>query len=145
MNLQKQRIIWKLWNEPSASFINFIWNDHECKILFIIWPFKTGFLSPSKWTLFQQETHWWHGRCQWRYFYAPKCYYTCGHTIFMTWRYPLNNKQRRHMINPFPPCPVFNCAETIAMYHCIYPPWWFVAEIQPGGAHTSPNHSRIPC
>ena len=31
--------IWNLWNEPSASFINFIWNDHECKILIIIWPF----------------------------------------------------------------------------------------------------------
>ena len=31
--------IWNLWNEPSASFINFIWNDHECKILFIIWRF----------------------------------------------------------------------------------------------------------
>ena len=27
----------------------------------------------------------------WRYMYAPKCYVTCGHTIFMTWRYPLNN------------------------------------------------------
>ena len=22
---------------------------------------------------------------------ATKCYYTCGHTIFMTWRYPLKN------------------------------------------------------
>ena len=22
---------------------------------------------------------------------APKCYYMCGHTIFMTRRYPLNN------------------------------------------------------
>ena len=31
--------IWNLWNEPSASFINFIWNDHLWKILFIIWPF----------------------------------------------------------------------------------------------------------
>ena len=35
--------IWNLWNEPSASFINFILNDHECKILFIIWPFYIGF------------------------------------------------------------------------------------------------------
>ena len=35
--------IWNLLNEPVASFINFIWNDHECKILFIIWPFKMGF------------------------------------------------------------------------------------------------------
>ena len=31
--------IWNLWNEPLASFINFVLNDHECKILFIIWPF----------------------------------------------------------------------------------------------------------
>ena len=31
--------VWNLWNEPLASFINFIWNDHECKVLFIIWPF----------------------------------------------------------------------------------------------------------
>ena len=35
--------IWIQWNEPSASFINFIWNSHECKILYIIWPFKMGF------------------------------------------------------------------------------------------------------
>ena len=28
---------------PSASFINFIWNAHECKILFIIWSFQMGF------------------------------------------------------------------------------------------------------
>ena len=37
--------IWNLWNEPLASFINFIWNDHECKILFIIWPFKSVLYS----------------------------------------------------------------------------------------------------
>ena len=34
----------------------------------------------------------------WRYMYAPKCYVTCGLTIFMTWRYPLNNSES-HMIN----------------------------------------------
>ena len=27
----------------------------------------------------------------WRYMYAPKCYVSCGHTIFITSRYPLNN------------------------------------------------------
>ena len=43
-----------LVNEPSASFVNFIWNDQECKILFIIWPFKWDFIA-LKWTLFQQE------------------------------------------------------------------------------------------
>ena len=31
--------------ESLASFINFIWNDHECKILFIIWPFKMTFIA----------------------------------------------------------------------------------------------------
>ena len=31
--------IWNLWNKPVVSFINFVWNDHECNILFIIWPF----------------------------------------------------------------------------------------------------------
>ena len=29
--------------EPLASFTNFIWNDYECKILFIIRPFKIEF------------------------------------------------------------------------------------------------------
>ena len=37
--------IWKLWNEPSASFINFIWNDHSYKILFIIDPLKWDFIA----------------------------------------------------------------------------------------------------
>ena len=27
----------------------------------------------------------------WSYMYTPKCYVTCGHMIFMTWCYPLNN------------------------------------------------------
>ena len=34
---------WPGPNEPLASIINFIWNDHECKILFIIWLFQEGF------------------------------------------------------------------------------------------------------
>ena len=41
--IEDRHFIWYLWNEPSASFINFTWNDHECKILFIIWLFKMGF------------------------------------------------------------------------------------------------------
>ena len=36
-------LIWNLCNETLASFTNFLWNDHSCKILFIIWPFKSGF------------------------------------------------------------------------------------------------------
>ena len=40
--------IWNLLNEPNlASEINLIWNDHKCKILFIIWPLSM-ILSPSK-------------------------------------------------------------------------------------------------
>ena len=35
--------IWNLWNSPKAHFINFILNDNECKIRFIIWPFKMRF------------------------------------------------------------------------------------------------------
>ena len=31
------------WNEPLVSFINFIWNDHECKILVIIRLIWNGF------------------------------------------------------------------------------------------------------
>ena len=31
--------IWNLWNKPKASFINFIWNDHSCKNLFIIYNY----------------------------------------------------------------------------------------------------------
>ena len=26
---------WNLWNSPKARFINFIWNDDSCKILFL--------------------------------------------------------------------------------------------------------------
>ena len=36
----------------------------------------------------------------WRYTYAPKCYVTCGHNIFMTWRYPLKNSDVIIMIKP---------------------------------------------
>ena len=40
---RSDHFIWNLWNKPFASFINFIWNDHECKILFIILPLKMRF------------------------------------------------------------------------------------------------------
>ena len=78
--------IWNLWNEPSARFINFIWNDHSCKILFIIhiWPFNIWFYRLQNELYFSKKMHCWHGRCQWRCVYAPKSYFTCGSTIFMT-------------------------------------------------------------
>ena len=41
---------------------------------------------------FNKKTHCWYRCCQWRYVFAPKCYYTCGHTIIMTRRYPLNDR-----------------------------------------------------
>ena len=31
------------------------------------------------------------GMSLWWYIYAPKCYVMCDITLFMTWRYPLNN------------------------------------------------------
>ena len=39
----------------SVHFINFIWNDHECKILFIIWLFKMGFYRLSSWHYFNRK------------------------------------------------------------------------------------------
>ena len=69
--------IWNLWNEPWASFINFISNDREWKLLFYQMTLWNWILSPSKWTIFQVEN--------------ALLTRTCGHTIFMTRRYPLNN------------------------------------------------------
>ena len=33
----------------------------------------------------------------WRYAPVTKCYVTCGHMIFMAWRYPLNNSGVKYM------------------------------------------------
>ena len=86
--------IWKLRIELLASFINTgscarVWNYHEHRILFIIWPFSIGIYRP-------QSGHYLNRKLivvtdSWCYMFAPKCYVTCGHTIFITWRYPLNN------------------------------------------------------
>ena len=72
--------MWNLWNEPLVSFKNFIWSFHECEILFIIWLFQMGFHCLQN-DHFNEKTHCWYGKCQWCYIYAPKCYYTYGHTI----------------------------------------------------------------
>ena len=90
-------IIWNLWNSPSQwSFhMNFIkLAESEFHKFHLKWPrvcdsvyhmtIKNGILSPSKWTLFQLENALLAWTCQWLYMYAPKCYYTCGYTIFMT-------------------------------------------------------------
>ena len=54
--------IWNLWNEPLGSFINFIWNDHECKILFIMWLFELGFYRVQNEHYFNTKTHSWHDK-----------------------------------------------------------------------------------
>ena len=69
--------IWNLWNEPSASVRFCLWYD-RFKLDFIV--FKVDIISIENATLSRTSL--------WRYMYAPKCYVTCGHTIFMTWRYP---------------------------------------------------------
>ena len=75
---------------------------HVCKILFIIWSFKIGFYCLQNEYYFNMKTYCWHGRCQWRYVFAPKCYYTCSHTIFMTRRYPLNKLNSNMTLTFFP-------------------------------------------
>ena len=73
-----------LWNEPLASFINFIRNDHECKILFIIWLFKWVFIA-FKVDIISIENIKLSRTASWRFAPVTKCYVTCGHTVFMTW------------------------------------------------------------
>ena len=82
--------IWNLWNEPSASFNNFIWNDQECKILFIIWPFKIKFYRLQNGQYFKKKSPCWLGPCQWRYVCAPVLLHVWSYD-FMTRHYPLNN------------------------------------------------------
>ena len=36
-SFSRGHFIWNLWDTSKARLINFIWNDHECKILYI-WP-----------------------------------------------------------------------------------------------------------
>ena len=77
--------IWNLWNEPSASFINFIWNDHECKILLFIWLFEMCFIA-LKVYIISIENITLSPMASWHFAPVTKCYVTCDHTIFMTWR-----------------------------------------------------------
>ena len=61
------------------------------KILLIIWSFfKLDFIA-FKVDNCSTERAWLTWTSSWRYLFPPKCYITCGHTIFITWRYPLNN------------------------------------------------------
>ena len=83
-DIMSGHFIWNLWNSQK---------DPKCKILFIIWHlyrFKLDFVV-FKVDIISTENAMLSRTSLWRYMYAPKCYVTCGHTIFMTWRYPLNN------------------------------------------------------
>ena len=57
LNAYRGSYIWNLWNKPSVSLINFIRNDHECKILFIIWLFEMGFYRLISWIYFSRERY----------------------------------------------------------------------------------------
>ena len=54
MILTKYRILheWsfhmKFMKRAFGEFHKIIWNDHECKILFIVWPFLMGFYRLQK-------------------------------------------------------------------------------------------------
>ena len=48
-------LIWNLWNRPSSSFINFICNDHDCKILFLFDCFKWDFITLKSWHYFIRQ------------------------------------------------------------------------------------------
>ena len=61
------QFIWNLLNKPPDSFINFIWNDHECKT-----DSFNRKLNVDNWT------------ASWLYAQETKYYVTCGHTIIMT-------------------------------------------------------------
>ena len=63
--------IWNLLNEPLASLINLIWNNHECKILFIIQPLKCDF-NTFKVCLFQWKFALLSLTSSWRYLFLPK-------------------------------------------------------------------------
>ena len=65
----------------TTTRIRFCLSHDRFKLDFIV--FKVDIISIENTTLSRTSL--------WRYMYAPKCYVTCGITIFMTWRYPLNN------------------------------------------------------
>ena len=83
--------IWNLSNEHSASLINFIWNDHECNIQFIIWlskgscfAFKVDIISMKQCIIVTDVV-------MMLLVPAESVNTRVVITLFMTWRYPLNN------------------------------------------------------
>ena len=83
----RDHFIINLLNEPLASSINLIWKDHECKILFIIWPFKGNFIAFK--VYFHENLHCCNGRCHDLFVPAESVIEHVVITLFMTWCYPL--------------------------------------------------------
>ena len=52
-------------------------------------PFKLEFIA-FKFDSCSTKNAWLTWTSSWRYLFPPKCYITCGYTIFITWSYPLN-------------------------------------------------------
>ena len=73
------RVSWISY-EMSTS-VRFCFLSDRLKLDFIV--FKVDTISIQNNTLSRTSL--------WCYMYAPKCYVTCGHTIFMTWCYILKN------------------------------------------------------
>ena len=69
-------------SDTSGHFtsVRFCLSHDHFKLDFIV--FKVDIISIENATLSRLSL--------WCYMYAPKCYVTCGHTIFMTWHCPLN-------------------------------------------------------
>ena len=69
-------------SDTSGHFtsVRFCLSYDHFKLDFIV--FKVDIISVENATLSRLSL--------WCYMYAPKCYVTCGHTIFMTWHCPLN-------------------------------------------------------
>ena len=63
--------------------VNFISNDHCCKLLFIMTVLKL-ILSPRRWTILQGKMHCGYGQNHdaTAYMLAPECKVTYGHKIY---------------------------------------------------------------
>ena len=63
----------KFMNQATIKFMR---NDHGLKILLIIWAFPMWFYRLQREQYINLKTHYWHGRCHWRYVCAQKCQIT---------------------------------------------------------------------
>ena len=89
-------VIFKVYEIDQSFYMKFI--KRACCELYIFhmkWPQVKDFvnhktilnwsLRPVKLTIVQQKMHGWHEHHHnITYLFSPKCYVTCGHTIFMT-------------------------------------------------------------